>query len=470
MRFNSLDYFLLLLVTLVLFYNLRKNGRLILLIASSIVFYSFWNLPLVSLIIISAVVDYSAGLLIHRSATLRRKRIFLLISLCTNLGLLGYFKYANFFLDNFEFIFGGGVEDYYLNILLPPGISFYTFQTMSYTIDVYRGQITPTRSFLRFFVYVSFFPQLVAGPIERAAHLLTQFDYVGRIRFRWDNFVTGSRMIVWGMFKKVMIADYVGDFVDVVFAQPDAYTGWSNLLVVYGFGIQVYCDFSAYSEIARGSARLFGIDLMQNFDQPWLSTNISEFWRRWHISLSTWIRDYIYIPLGGSQKGRARAMFNLVVTMFLSGLWHGAAWSYVLWGFSQGFMLLAHNIISRQTWFRKLGQRLGVFWVFLSWITTANLIVLSWVFFRGHDMPRILEMYKEIGLLLFNLTAITQAQLLFLVFGFVFMIGSLIKRRFGLFDRIDRNTAASVVFYGSLIVIMLLLGKREGPQFIYFQF
>lgn len=470
MRFNSLEYIILLTTTVILFFNLPRNARLVLLIAASIVFYAFWNIPLVGLIVISAVVDYSAGRWIVRCRQAWQRKAFVVLSVLVNLGLLGYFKYSNFFMENIHSLLGLESERTYLDILLPPGISFYTFQTMSYTIDVYRGKITPTQSFLRFFLYVSFFPQLVAGPIERAAHLLTQFGHAATSRMSTSNLVVGCRMMIWGMFKKVVIADWCAQLVDRVYGNPGGYDGWSALIATYAFTLQIYCDFSAYSEIARGSARLFGIDLMQNFDQPYLTTDIAAFWRRWHISLSTWIRDYLYIPLGGSRCGKMRVLRNLIITMFLSGLWHGAAWNFVIWGLYHGVLLLLGALLARNAVWGELKAKTGVAGKLFNWFVTLHLVVFSWILFRVEtiqDVPVILGSISQVWL---SMTPPTSAQGLFLLFVGLFMLGSYLSRRYRLFERIDGDAALSLVFYGSLLVLLLLFGKPDGPQFIYFQF
>ena len=394
MKFNSLEYLLLLLATCLLYFGAGYRARLVLLIAASLIFYAAWSVPLVSLIVISAVVDYAAGRLLGRAGDgeTRRRKAILGLSLSVNLGLLAYFKYANFFLDNIHEVFGLGPGDGFVDVLLPPGISFYTFQTMSYTIDVYRRKIEPTTSFLRFFLYVSFFPQLIAGPIERAGHLLVQFDLAAQRRFRVENLVSGAQLIVWGMFKKVVIADQCGRLVDRVYADPGAYDGWSALVATYAFALQIYCDFSAYSEIARGSARIFGVDLMRNFDQPYLTGDVAEFWRRWHISLSNWFRDYVYIPLGGSRSGKARTLVNLTITMFLSGLWHGAAWTFVLWGLFHGLLLLLEAQVGRRVRARLPDSalvRLG------SWALCFHLVSFGWILFRADSVAQFVEVVAE---------------------------------------------------------------------------
>jgi D-alanyl-lipoteichoic acid acyltransferase DltB (MBOAT superfamily) len=471
--FNSLEYILLLVVTSLLFFGAGYRARLAILLIASLIFYAAWSVPLVSLIVISAGVDYSAGRLLGEWERPTARRAVLAISLLLNLGLLGYFKYANFFLENFHELMMGHAEGEgkLLDIILPPGISFYTFQTMSYTIDVYRRKIAPTRSFLRFFLYVTFFPQLIAGPIERAGHLLVQFDHAATRRFQVENLVGGAQMIVFGMFKKVVIADHCGRLVDRVFADPAGFDGWTVLVGVYAFTLQIYCDFSAYSEIARGSARIFGIDLMRNFDQPYLTSNIADFWRRWHISLSNWFRDYVYIPLGGSQSGKIRTLINLIITMFLSGLWHGAAWTFVIWGLYHGALLLVTALIGKRVaklfgegrWARALG-----------WFTTFHLVVIGWIMFRAADMAQFGEVLGAIGGALGAFVAggagPTSAQSLFVagMFGFLGLAG--VDRRYRLLERIWESPIGSVVFATVLIVTMLLIGVPDGPAFIYFQF
>jgi alginate O-acetyltransferase complex protein AlgI len=470
--FNSLEYVLLLVVTSVLFFGAGYRARLAILILASLIFYAAWSVPLVSLIVLSAAVDYTAGRLLGSWEKPSARKAVLAVSLLLNLGLLGYFKYANFFLENIHELMGHAEgEGKLLDIILPPGISFYTFQTMSYTIDVYRRQIGPTRSFLRFFLYVTFFPQLIAGPIERAGHLLVQFDHAATRRFQVENLVSGAQMIVFGMFKKVVIADHCGRLVDRVFADPAGFDGWTALVAVYAFTLQIYCDFSAYSEIARGSARIFGIDLMRNFDQPYLTSNISEFWRRWHISLSNWFRDYVYIPLGGSQKGRVRTLINLVITMFLSGLWHGAAWTFVIWGLYHGALLLVTALIGKRVaklfgdggWARALG-----------WFTTFHLVVIGWIMFRAADMAQFREVLgsigRQVGAFAMGGAGPTPTQSLFVAGTFAFIGMAAIDRRHRVLERIWASPIGSVVFATVLIVAMMLLGLPDGPAFIYFQF
>ncbi|MEM7230001.1 MAG: MBOAT family O-acyltransferase, partial [Planctomycetota bacterium] len=341
MQFNSLHFaaFFALVLTAVAASRSHVRVRNCIILAASYYFYGSWDYRFLSLIVISTLIDYACGRMLNvrtmqdqPPARSRRDRAVLAVSLCSNLGILGFFKYFDFFVTSTSAMLeelGVTVHVSTLNIILPVGISFYTFQTLSYTIDLYRGKVRTEDSLLNFAVYVAYFPQLVAGPIERARHLLPQVQSPHAVD--WAQLNSGFFLIGWGLFKKVVIADNIAVIVDLVFAS-ETNTGLSTVLGVYAFAIQIYCDFSGYVDIARGAARCMGFDLMQNFNLPYFATNPSDFWRRWHISLSTWLRDYLYIPLGGSKCGRTRTYINLMLTMVLGGLWHGAAWTFVVWG------------------------------------------------------------------------------------------------------------------------------------------
>jgi alginate O-acetyltransferase complex protein AlgI len=470
-QFDSLAYLLLLLATAIAFFHLRARARMWLLIAASLIFYAAWSIPFTGLIVLSAVLDYGASLGIHRSRTPWRRRAFLMLSLLGNLGLLGYFKYANFFLENLHALLGDGAATDTLAIVLPPGISFYTFQTISYTIDVYRRQLSPTRAFDRMFLFVTFFPQLVAGPIERAGHLMTQFEVAIRQRFRVDNLVDGGRMIIFGLAKKVLLADSCAKLAEPVYANPGAFDGWSLLVGTYAFTLQIYFDFSAYSEIARGSARIFGIDLMRNFDQPYLSGNPSEFWRRWHISLSTWIRDYVYLPLGGNRGSRPRALFNLVLTMFLSGLWHGAAWTFVLWGLYHGVLLLFDVLLRRGDRVRRSLAFVPAPWrAAAGWLLTFHLVVAGWILFRASSVRDAWTVFVGILGAPWGDAAARPEQLVFFAGVAAFLWLSRLDRSRGLLRAIDDDLSLSVIFYGALVVASTLGAPDQAPAFIYFQF
>ena len=336
MEFNSWEFIFFLLTVMVL-HRLAPSRVLknVLLLIASYAFYSAWDWRFCSLIVLSTITDFVVGQKIHVANSEYSRRLWLICSLVVNLGVLAFFKYFNFFVGSFVSALenlGLETDPAYFNIILPIGISFYTFQTLSYTIDIYRKKLTPTHSLVEFALFVSFFPQLIAGPIERARHILPQLkvNHVIKVREVW----VGLQLIFWGLFKKVFVADNVAMIVDNLFGNSASLPFGLSYLAVLAFAIQIYADFSAYSDIARGCAKIFGINLMLNFQNPYLAANPQEFWRRWHISLSTWLRDYLYIPLGGNRGGKILAYRNLMLTMVLGGLWHGAAWNFVWWGFT----------------------------------------------------------------------------------------------------------------------------------------
>ena len=341
MAFNSLIFAVFLLIAFVLYWSLPSKTTVIrnaFLLIASYIFYGWWDWRFLGLIALNSTVDYAIGLSLHQTQSSIKRKLLLGASLSINLGILGLFKYYDFFIisaiDILQTI-GLQANVHTLAIILPVGISFYTFQTLSYTIDIYRDKIVPTKNCIAYFAFVSFFPQLVAGPIERASHLLPQF--LERKKFNLDQAKDGLRQILWGLFKKTVIADNLAPYVDKIFSNYEVYSGPMLLLGTVYFSIQIYCDFSGYSDMAIGTARLFGFDLKRNFAYPYFSRDIGEFWRRWHISLSTWFRDYVYIPLGGNRTKTAfRHYVNLILTFTISGFWHGANWTFVIWGFLNG--------------------------------------------------------------------------------------------------------------------------------------
>jgi len=339
MLFNSFIFLIFLALIIPAYYFLSVRWRKPVILIASYFFYGYWDYRFCALLLISTVIDYFTGKYIYATENPKTRNNLLYISLFSNLGILGLFKYFNFFVSSFDAafsIFGLQLDYLHLNIILPVGISFYTFQTLTYTIDIYRKEIKPTSSFLDFAIYVSFFPQLVAGPIERAKNLLPQIANMPTPTV--NQFKQGFVLITVGMFKKVLIGDTTGRIVDQIFAQPQYYASSEMLMGLILFSIQIYADFSGYSSIARGTAKWLGIELMENFNQPYLSANITEFWRRWHISLSSWLKDYLYISLGGNRKGKGRTYINLMLTMLLGGLWHGASYTFVVWGGCMGFI------------------------------------------------------------------------------------------------------------------------------------
>jgi alginate O-acetyltransferase complex protein AlgI len=342
--FNSLNFVIFLAVVLAGYVSLRHKGQNRWLLAASYFFYGSWDWRFLSLIALTTGVDYFVSHKLAAATSHHKRKRLLCFSLVVNLSVLGFFKYFNFFIGSGQALLlalGWRVDPWMVQIVLPVGISFYTFQSLSYTVDVYRGQVKPADSLLDYALYVSFFPQLVAGPIERATHLLPQV--LNPRVMSWERTREACWLVLWGLFKKVVIADNLAVIADNVFSGNYEATTLNVLVGVYAFAFQIYCDFSAYSDIARGVARLLGFDLMLNFNNPYFARNPSEFWRRWHISLSTWLRDYLYIPLGGNRNGRRRTYLNLFLTMLLGGLWHGAAWTFVAWGVYQGVLLMAHR-------------------------------------------------------------------------------------------------------------------------------
>ena len=392
MLFNSFIFFIFLAVVLPAFYLTSRKYRNLILLVSSYVFYGYWDWRFCFLLVLSTVVDYFIGKRLHKEKReVWRKRL-LFMSLGVNLGILAFFKYFNFFTDSFVQMLSvaGMTPDFvHLNVILPVGISFYTFQTMSYTIDIYRKKLEPTHNFWDFALFVSFFPQLVAGPIERASRLLPQISK--GFSPNSQQIREGIHLIVLGMFKKVMIGDACGRIVDHVFAQPEYYASIELFAALLLFAIQIYADFSGYSHIARGTSKLLGLELMKNFEQPYLSANITEFWRRWHISLSSWLKDYLYIPLGGNRKGKVRTYINLMLTMLLGGLWHGANWTFVVWGGLHGIYLAIHKLMLRgkkpQTEYKHESlMGLGIYVGKV--ISVFFLVLLTWLFFRAQSFEQ----------------------------------------------------------------------------------
>ena len=340
------------IITLFYLYYVKSfkiKKRFLLLV--SYYFYSYWDWRFLGLIIISTIIDYTIGNLLLNSKSLKSRKLLVATSVICNLSILGFFKYYNFFLDSFYLFFSFLEQDNSaLNIILPVGISFYTFQSLSYTIDIYRKKIKPTKSFFDFALYVSFFPQLVAGPIIRAVDFLPQLESPRKLsRYR---LFKGSKLFIIGLFKKSYIADNLAEFIDFGFANPEILNALTLLIVTLAYGIQIYCDFSGYSDMAIGIACIMGYDFKSNFNYPYIAQNIQIFWRRWHISLSSWLKDYLYIPLGGNRKGTIRTYINLLVTMLLGGLWHGASWNFIFWGFWHGIGLSIHRFVEKNNLFK----------------------------------------------------------------------------------------------------------------------
>jgi alginate O-acetyltransferase complex protein AlgI len=481
MLFNSIDFLIFFPVVVSLFFLLPHRYRWILLLAASYFFYMSWRPEYIILILISTLIDYVAALKLVNESRLFIRRAILALSLTANLGLLFVFKYFNFFNEAFGSILRGAGLVYStpaLNFLLPVGISFYTFQTMSYTIDVYRGKIQPERHFGIFALFVSFFPQLVAGPIERTSNLLPQFRRA--TTFDYERVVSGLQLMTWGFFKKLVIADRLALLVNPVYANPTQYTGVPLIVATYAFAFQIYCDFSAYTDIAIGGARVMGFDLIQNFRQPYYATSIPEFWRRWHISLSTWFRDYLYVPLGGSRVSVPRWVFNITIVFVVSGLWHGAKWTFVVWGALHGMFMLASVV------WRRVARQIS--WPFTippaitcaaKIFVTFNLVTFAWIFFRADSLS---DAGYIVGHLFTNLefgaslSGIMPHARFELAIALLAILGMEVVHWLQIANRSPRVVVRRQPMwvrwpaYYALILIVIMFGKFQLTEFIYFQF
>jgi D-alanyl-lipoteichoic acid acyltransferase DltB (MBOAT superfamily) len=388
MVFNSFVFFAFFAIVYSLYLVLGRAWQNRLLLAASYFFYGWWDWRFAFLLVFSTVCDYFLGLALDRHEDPRRRKLWLASSMVINLGILGFFKYFDFFTDSAARLLeslGFHVSLPALHIILPVGISFYTFQSMSYVIDVYRREMKAERNPVHFALYVGFFPQLVAGPIERAKALLDQFAVDRHVT--WDQVRHGATLFGWGLFKKVFIADNCARIADAFFSDVGSHSGTAAVLGVYAFAFQIYADFSGYSDMARGLSHMMGFRLMRNFNLPYFSTNPSEFWRRWHISLSTWLRDYLYIALGGNRKGELKTYRNLFTTMTLGGLWHGASWHFVIWGVYQGTLLIVHRLLSPfLSRFRIEGGFAGGTWFWLRVAVFFQFVCLGWILFRAQDL------------------------------------------------------------------------------------
>lgn len=384
MLFNSFEFiFLFFPVVTLIYYLLGHRQQIAWLLLASCVFYMFFVPAYILILFLAIIIDYAAGIFIEQSRTQKRKKAWLVGSIVSTCLLLFLFKYYNFFIDNFNAIAvfsGSEARLSYWHLLLPIGLSFHTFQSLSYVIEVYRGNVKAEKNFMVYSLYVLFYPQLVAGPIERPQNIIHQIHE--QKRFNWDNLFYGLRLMTWGMFKKVVIADNLGVYSDGVFNNWENVHGWTVYLGTFFFAIQIYCDFSGYSDIARGTAKTLGYDLMENFNLPYLATSVKEFWTRWHISLTTWFRDYIYFPMGGNRKSKFRTMLNQMVVFLVSGLWHGADWHYVVYGAENGAFVGVHNAFFPKAKNRKKSRLT----VWIQRVLLFNLLIFFWIYFRGQSI------------------------------------------------------------------------------------
>jgi D-alanyl-lipoteichoic acid acyltransferase DltB (MBOAT superfamily) len=473
MLFNSFEFLIFLPVVFILYWFVFKKSiryQNLLLVVASYVFYGWWDWRFLALIFFSTVTDYLIGIFLERSDSNKIRKYLLVASLSINLGILWFFKYYNFFAESLTEAFGmvGVVlSPFTLNIILPVGISFYTFQSLSYSIDIYRNQIRPTKDFVAFAAFICFFPQLVAGPIERASRLLPQF--IKQRKFDYEYAVSGMRLILWGIFKKMVIADRLALFSNLVFNDYANYNGVAVVLATLFFTFQIYCDFSGYSDIAIGTSRLFGFNLMINFRMPYFSKSIKEFWSRWHISLSTWFRDYVYIPLGGNRVNQQRIFFNIMITFLVSGLWHGANWTFIIWGAIHGVVNVIESIISNKG--IKLKGLSGV-------VKTFIIVSIAWIFFRANNVIEAFGMLnsifdssnnfglKKILILGFEYKYSIALGLIFILFLLITEYLLINKKYFIINKPLFRRAA-----YFLLLLMFLFFGVFQNQSdFIYFQF
>jgi D-alanyl-lipoteichoic acid acyltransferase DltB (MBOAT superfamily) len=482
MLFNSVDFVIFLPIVFIFYWFITyKNLKLqnLLIVVASYFFYGWWDWRFLTLIFLSTIVDYSVGIGLNNENNLKKRKILLLLSISVNLGLLLFFKYFNFFTDSFVIAFtflGIEFKREALNIVLPVGISFYTFQTLSYSIDIYKRKLNPTKDFIVFAAFVSFFPQLVAGPIERATNLLPQFK--NKRIFSQYYAIDGLRQILWGLFKKIVIADNCAEFTNIIFNNSTNYSGSTLVLGALFFSFQIYGDFSGYSDIAIGTSRLFGFKLMRNFAFPYFSRNIGEFWRRWHISLSTWFRDYLYIPLGGSHCKTSKKIRNIFIIFIVSGFWHGANWTFIAWGTLHAIYFLPLLLLNKNRLHLGIvaeGRKIPSLKEIFEIILTFSLTVLAWIFFRARSLDHAFEFLSGI----FSKTLFStpyfpgiRRSLGTIIFVLFFVIIEWLGRE-------NEYAIAQIgikwfrpfrwiMYYGLILIIFYFAGKPQ--DFIYFQF
>jgi len=474
MVFNSTSFLIFFLIFFFIYWGINNRFNLAVrnsfIIISSYVFYGWWDWRFLSLIAFSSFIDFVIGYLLSQKKSDIYRKVLLITSILVNIGILGFFKYFNFFVDSLNDLlitFSLQVNISTLKIILPVGISFYTFQTLSYTIDVYKKRLEPTTDILSFFAFVSFFPQLVAGPIERASHLLKQFQV--KKMFNYDLCIAGLRLVLWGFFKKIVIADNFGILADSIFNQDASIPGISVIAGTLFFALQIYTDFSGYSDIAIGISKMLGFDLMVNFNTPYFATSFSDFWSRWHISLSTWFRDYVYIPLGGNRKGKLKTQLNLLITFLLSGLWHGANVTFLIWGGLHGLALILDKKINR-----KIPKFMYAPFVIIT-------VILLWIPFRAESFTHLMDLFSSI----IHIKQYSFSHLFQIITDFSeirFYVLCLVCTLFLVFEynmnTSDFNTWISqksktirILTYYILIFMIILIGNFSvKPSFIYFQF
>lgn len=472
MVFNSIEFAIFLPVVVLLFYLLPQRARWFMLLTASCVFYMWFVPKYILILLVTIVIDYLAGILMERNSERpKRKKTFMIISIVSTLTVLFVFKYLGFVTENLTRLCAAlGMEtDLAVNIILPIGLSFHTFQSMSYVIEVYRGNQKAEHHFGYYSLYVMFFPQLVTGPIERPGNLLRQLHE--EKHFDYDNISKGMRLILFGLFIKMVVADNLGLTVERIYDEPSTYNSWSVMLGAVFYSFQIYCDFFGYSTIALGSAKLMGFDISDNFRSPYLSCSIAEFWHRWHISLSTWFRDYVYIPLGGSRVKFSRWAFNILVVFVLSGIWHGAAWTFLFWGFAHGLLHIVEKVLKKNVKTLEPQTKVGRWLIDLFNVAkTFILVTLFWVMFRSSDFAQM----KEVFVAMFSNFGVERQVAVdwqnFLYLG-LFILSDIVLRN----TRFDRwcdgkPLVLRWLIYAMLVFMIVVCSRVENVPFIYFQF
>lgn len=476
MLFNSIDFICYLVITIGMFFSAPLKFRWLILLGCSYFFYGYWNVKYLLLILITTLTTYLLAILITETRHISKRKKILLSVCIINFGFLAVFKYANFFSSSINSVINLFQIDYqlpFLNILLPVGISFYTFQAIGYILDVYKGDIAAERNLGIFALYITFFPQLVAGPIERSRNLLPQFRT--NLKFDYNKIINGLILMTWGFFQKLVIADRLAIYVNSIFSNPASFNSLQIIIASYFFSFQIYCDFAGYSNIAIGTAKIFGIDLMSNFNRPYFAKSVQEFWRRWHISLSTWFRDYLYIPLGGNRVSSKRMLINIMIVFVLCGLWHGAAWTFVVWGGVHGLLLSINIIVNKMfkssAFYAKIPNYIKIF-------VTFNVITFAWIIFRAPSIDQAFYIISRIfswdidNLHLFKNINTGSYEFFLSIFSILFLItieklhGETVFNEFLLKKK--RFIRWGVSYF--LVFTILLFGIYNLTEFIYFQF
>jgi alginate O-acetyltransferase complex protein AlgI len=474
MLFNSFEFFPFIIIVLTLYYFLPFRGQNWMLLIASAFFYGSWDWRFLGLLIVSTAIDFVVGIMINQSQDLKTRKYLMTASIIANLGILGFFKYFNFFIESANAglsMWGFNLPFGHLEVILPLGISFYTFHAMSYSIDIYRGNLKPIRNFADYMLFVLYFPQLVAGPIARASLLIPQVCHPRILSYEKIN--NGITLIIWGFFKKMVIADNLAPVVNQAFGGTNQViipSGMECLIGIYAFAFQIYCDFSGYTDIARGLAKMMGFELSTNFNLPYLATCPPDFWKRWHISLSSWLKDYLYIPLGGNRFGNWITFRNLLLTMILGGLWHGAAWNFIIWGTYHGLILVFHRI-----WFElKNNDSPKTFVIvkqFFAIIGMFHLTCLGWLFFRSNSISQILGFISAITFdIHLNKSGIEMLFSLLVFGGALWVFEWYIGNAEDVQKKIAWNWIAGPIFVSFLLTFLWLFGSNGNKEFLYFQF